>query len=53
MMTLQQAYPTLSIRQLCALLGVSRSWVYERAHALPQTQRDIALRNAIERIVLD
>ena len=53
MTTLRQDYPTLSIRQLCALLGLSRSWLYERANAPTQVQRDVALRDAIERIVLE
>jgi putative transposase len=53
MSTLQQEFSSLSIRQLCGLLGVSRSWVYARPHALTQVQRDVALRDAIERIVLE
>jgi putative transposase len=53
MSTVQQEFPSLSIRQLCELLGVSRSWVYERPHAPTQAQRDVALRDAIERIVLE
>lgn len=53
MSTLQQEFPSLSIRRLCTLLGVSRSWVYERPHAPTQAQRDVALRDAIERIVLE
>ena len=53
MSTLQQAFPSLSIRQLCALLGVSRSWFYERAQVPTQAERDVALRDAIERIVLE
>jgi putative transposase len=53
MTTLQQTFPSLSVRQLCALLGVSRSWFYERRHAPTQAERDVALRDAIERIVLE
>jgi transposase InsO family protein len=53
MSSLHQEFPSLSIRQLCTLLGVSRSWVYERAHASTQAERDIALRDAIERVVLE
>jgi putative transposase len=53
MSSLQQEFPSLSIRQLCALLGVSRSWVYERPHQPTQAERDVALRDAIERIVLE
>lgn len=50
---LQQEYPTLSVRQLCVLLGLSRSWFYERGDAADQAARDLALRDAIERIVLE
>ena len=53
MSSLQQEFPSLSVRQLCELLSVSRSWVYERPHAPTQAQRDVALRDAIERIVLE
>jgi putative transposase len=42
----------LSVRQLCALLGVSRSWYYARPQAPTQAERDVALRDAIERLVL-
>jgi putative transposase len=53
MTTLQQEFPSLSVRQLCVLLGVSRSWLYERPHQPTQAQRDVALRDAVERIVLE
>jgi putative transposase len=53
MTTLQQEFPSLSVRQLCELLSVSRSWLYERPHAPSQAERDVALRDAIERIVLE
>lgn len=53
MSSLQQEFPCLSVRQLCALLGLSRSWVYERPHQPTQAERDVALRDAIERIVLE
>lgn len=49
----QQDYPTLSVRQLCALFGVSRSWLLARGDAPTQAQRDTALRDAIEAIVLE
>lgn len=57
MRRLQHEYPTLSVRTLCRWLGLSRSWYY--AHdARPVVQEgavveEIALRDAIERIVLD
>src|ERR1044071_9360558 len=53
MTTLQQEFPSLSLRQLCELLDGSRSWLYERPHAPSQAERDVALRDAIERIVLE
>lgn len=53
MSSLQQQFPSLSVRQLCTLLGVSRSWVYERLEAPSQAERDVALRDAIEQIVLE
>lgn len=53
MSSLHQEFPSLSVRQLCTLLGVSRSWVYRRSHAPSQAERDVALREAIEQIVLE
>ncbi len=45
--------PVLSIQRLCALLGVSRSWYYERLSQPEATPiEDLALRNAIEELVL-
>ena len=35
------------------MLSVSRSWFYARPHAPTQAERDVALRDAIERIVLE
>src|SRR5436309_3412664 len=49
----RQEHPQLSARRLCALLGVGRSWYYERLTNPIQTERDVALRDAIERIVLE
>jgi putative transposase len=49
----QQAYPELSIRQLCGWLGVSRSWYYACPPVDKQTEQDVALRDAIEQIVLE
>lgn len=53
MSSLQQEFVSLSVRQLCDLLSVSRSWFYQRPHAPTQAERDVALRDAIERIVLE
>jgi putative transposase len=47
------AYPALSIRQLCATFGVNRTWWYTRPTADELAERDVAVRDAIERIVLD
>jgi len=40
------------VRQLCAILGVSRSWYYAVQAVAPE-ERDVALRAAIEKIVLE
>jgi transposase InsO family protein len=47
-----EAYPVLSIRQLCAALGAGRTWWYTCPSADAIAARDTALRDAIERIVL-
>lgn len=52
MSSLQHEFPHLSVRHLCALLGLSRSWFYDRPQQLSQAERDTELRDAIERIVL-
>jgi putative transposase len=49
----QREHPQLSARRLCALLGVARSWYYERPTIPSRSERDVALRDAIERIVLE
>jgi len=46
-------YPQLSARRLCALLGVGRGWYYERPTIPSRSERDVALRDAIERVVLE
>jgi putative transposase len=51
MPALAAAFPQTSIRQLCGLLGVSRSWLYAREPS-PVAADAVALRDAIERIVL-
>jgi len=53
MSTLRQEFPSLSVRQLCALLGINRAWYYLHAHAAASTEQDVALRDAIECIVLE
>jgi transposase InsO family protein len=46
---LRQEHPEASIRALCQVAGVSRSWFYERP---PTGTHDVDLRDAIEDIVL-
>ena len=48
----REEHPEVSIERLCELMGVSRSWYYERPSATEKAQKDVALRDAIERIVL-
>jgi len=43
----------ISERELCRLFEVSRSWYYERPSPEEKAARDIELRDAIERIVLE
>ena len=45
--------PELSVRRLCPLLELSRSWWYARPQPRQPDLEAIALRDAIERIVLD
>lgn len=45
-------HPELSIRQLCALFGVGRTWYYTQPTAAERAGRTVALRAAIEAIVL-
>lgn len=46
-------HPEMPLKDLCELMGVSRSWYYERPTPEHRAQRDIQLRDAIERIVLE
>jgi len=52
---LQATFPNVSLRQLCSLLGISRSGVYaaRRQPAVNLDAEAVVLRNAIERIVLE
>jgi putative transposase len=50
---MRSASPTLSIRRLCDLAGVSRSWYYAHPSSDEIARRDTTLRDAIERIGLD
>lgn len=47
-------HPDVSLKQLCELFSVSRSWYYERPTPGEKARReDVELRDAIERIVLE
>ena len=48
----QQAFPQVSIRQLCRWLGLGRTWYYTCPTPEERAARDVALRDAIERIIL-
>jgi transposase InsO family protein len=50
---LRASFPQPSVRRLCALLGTGRTWYYTRPTAPELAARDTALRDAIERVVLD
>jgi len=49
---MHDASPARSIRRLCALTGVGRTWWYTHPSADAVAARDTALRDAIERLVL-
>ena len=51
--TAHTAYPACSIRQLCVAVGAGRTRWYTRSSADEVAARDTALRDAIERIVLE
>lgn len=53
MAEVHMASPALSVRRLCAVLEISRSWWYARAQPQAPDAETLALRDAIERIVLD
>jgi hypothetical protein len=47
-------HPGVPLRSICRWAGVSRSWFYEQPTArTPYEQQDVALRDAIEKIVLE
>ena len=49
----KEAHAVTSERELCRMFSVSRSWYYERPSLQEKAARDIELRDAIERIVLE
>ncbi len=50
---LHAVFPDLSLRRACTLLGLSRSGMYEGGQRAARDAATVALRDAIERIVLD
>jgi transposase InsO family protein len=48
-----QEHPDLSIRRLCELFGVGRTWFYTHPSPEEIASRDVVLRDAIERIILE
>lgn len=48
----QTTHPQLSIRQLCALFGVGRTWYYTQPTVAETAGHTVALRAAIEAIIL-
>lgn len=50
---IKEEHPELSIERLCELMGFSRSWYYEHPSAEEKARKDVVLRDAIERIVLE
>lgn len=49
----RQDFPQISVRQLCRWLSVGRTWYYTCPTAEERAARDVALRDAIERIILE
>lgn len=49
----REDHPDMSIERLCSLIGVSSSWYYELPPATEKAKREVELRDAIERIVLE
>lgn len=49
----RQQHPDTSVRQMCQMLGISRSWMYEKPEVSAPTQKDTALRDAIEKLCLE
>ena len=50
--TLQTAFPDRPVRQLCRWLGVTRSWFYACPCEAERATRDVALRDAMEDVIL-
>jgi putative transposase len=52
-MQAHQQDPALSIRHLCSVLEVNRAWYYTRQEEQPGSDAEVALRDAIELIVVE
>ncbi len=50
---LKEDHPQVSERSLCRLFSVSRSWYYQKLSVEQKVGKDLDLRDAIERIVLE
>ena len=50
--TYRQAHPQASVRKMCQILGISRSWLYEKPVRVEASEEDTRLRDAIERLCL-
>lgn len=48
----RQQHRDASVRQMCQILSISRSWLYEKPVACEPTEEDTALRDAIEKLCL-
>jgi putative transposase len=46
-------HPEVSVKGLCELFSVSRSWYYQKPSPRHKAERDVALRDAVERMVLE
>ncbi len=49
----RQEHPEVSVRQMCQLLGISRSWLYEKPTITEPTEEDTSLRDAVEQLCLE
>jgi hypothetical protein len=49
---MREEHPEMPLEKLCSLMGVSRSWYYACPPATQKAKKDIELRDAIERTVL-
>jgi putative transposase len=47
------SHPEVPVQSMCAALGVSRSWYYERPREVMQSEEEVLLRDAIERYLVD